>query len=128
MNRLATIAATAMLASAALPALAEPSGDWHVAGKVSSFAFTLNCRFKADGPRLTGECQDASTNDPKLATGKVHPLTSGAVQGDHVTWTYQSSFLFTKFDVTYDGVQTGDRMHGTITTPRGTGAFTATRG
>jgi len=122
------MAMIAVLAATASPTLAEPSGEWHVTGKVSSFAFTLNCRFKAEGPRLTGECQDASTNDPKLATGKVHPLINGSVQGDHITWTYQSSFLFTKFDVTYDGVQRGDRMSGTITTPRGSGAFTATRG
>jgi len=122
------MAIIAVLATTASPTLAEPSGEWHVTGKVSSFAFTLNCRFKAEGPRLTGECQDASTNDPKLATGKVHPLINGSVQGDHITWTYQSSFLFTKFDVTYDGVQRGDRMSGTITTPRGSGAFTATRG
>jgi len=120
--------AAAVLAVAASPAFAEPSGDWHVAGKVSSFAFTLNCRFKTEGARLTGECQDASTNDPKLATGKVHPLAAGSVQGDHVTWTYQSSFLFTKFNVTYNGVQKGDRMSGTITTQGRTGAFTATRG
>jgi hypothetical protein len=125
MNRF-TIAAA--LLAAASPTFAEPAGDWHVVGKVSSFTFTLNCKFKPDGAHLTGECQDASTNDPKLATGKVHPLISGSVQGDHITWTYQSSFLFTKFNVTYDGVQTGDRMRGTITTPRGTGAFTATRG
>jgi hypothetical protein len=127
MNRFAVIAA-ALLAAAASPALAEPAGNWHVTGKVSSFAFTLNCKFKPDGERLTGECQDASTNDPKLATGKVHPLISGSVQGDHVTWTYQSSFLFTKFNVTYEGVQAGDTIRGKITTPRGAGAFTATRG
>jgi len=128
MNRFTIALAAAALAALASAARAEPAGVWHVAGKVSSFAFTLNCTFKSDGARLTGECQDASTNDPKVATGKVHPLITGSVQGDHVTWAYQSSFLFTKFDVTYDGVQTGDKMHGTITTPRGTGAFTATRG
>jgi hypothetical protein len=128
MTRFAIAAAAMLAACAASPVLAEPSGDWHLSGKVSSFAFTLNCKLKLEGARLSGECQDASTNDPKLATGKVHPLTAGSVQGDHVVWTYQSSFLLTKFNVTYDGVQTGDRMHGTITTPRGAGAFTATRG
>jgi hypothetical protein len=127
MNRPA-LAAAVILACSASPALAEPSGDWHVTGKVSSFSFTLNCKFRSDGPRLIGACQDASTSDPKLATGKVHPLIAGSVQGDHVTWTYQSSFLFTKFNVTYDGVQTGNTMRGTIATQGRSGAFTATRG
>jgi hypothetical protein len=128
MNRLAIAFAAAALAGLSAPAAAEPAGDWHVAGKVSSFAFTLNCKFKTDGAHLSGECQDASTNNPKVATGKVHPLIAGGAQGDHVTWTYQSSFLLTKFNVTYDGVQTGDTMRGTITTQGRTGAFTATRG
>jgi hypothetical protein len=128
MNRFAIILLSAALGGLSVPAAAEPAGDWHVAGKVSSFAFTLNCRFKIDGARLSGECQDASTSDPKVATGKVHPLTAGSIQGDHVTWTYQSSFLLTKFNVTYAGVLTGDRIRGTITTQGHEGAFTATRG
>jgi hypothetical protein len=128
MNRWATVFAAAALAGSSVPAAAEPAGDWHVSGKVSSFAFTLNCKFKIDGAQLGGECQDGSTNNPKVAAGRIHPLITGSIQGDHVTWTYQSSFLLTKFNVTYDGVVTGDRMHGTITTQGRTGAFTATRG
>jgi hypothetical protein len=121
-----------LLATAALPVAAEPAspiaGDWHVAGKVASFGFTLICHFKAlGGGSLGGACQDASTSDPKVAAGKVHPLSAGMTSGDHVTWTYGSSFLLSKFDVTYDGVRTGDRMTGTILVQGRKGAFTATR-
>jgi hypothetical protein len=115
------------LAALSTPAAAETAGDWRVAGQLATFAFTLDCRFKVDGSKLAGECQDASTNDPKLKLGKIHPLTAGVVIGDRVSWTYQSSFLFTTFDVTFDGVQVGDRMSGTITVRGHKGAFTATR-
>jgi hypothetical protein len=98
-----------------------------VSGKLASFAFTLNCEFKPDGARLGGVCVDASTNDPKVASGKSHPLTAGSVDGDKVSWTYQSSFLLTKFDVTFKGVQTGDRISGTLTAQGHDGAFTASR-
>jgi hypothetical protein len=118
------IAATA---AAAAPASAEVSGPWHVTGKVSAFAFTLNCEFKPDGERLGGVCVDASTNDPKVNAGKSHVLTAGGVKGDAVTWTYQSSFLFSKFDVTFKGTQAGDKMSGAITAQGHDGTFTAVK-
>jgi hypothetical protein len=111
--------------AAAAPASAEVSGRWHVTGKVSAFAFTLNCDFKPDGERLGGVCVDASTNDPKVNTGKSHVLTAGSVKADAVTWTYQSSFLFSKFDVTFKGTQAGDKMTGSITAQGHDGTFTA---
>ena len=125
------VAAALMLAGLAVyvPAsAAEVAGAWRVAGKVSSFAFTLNCDFKPDGARLGGVCTDASTSDPTIKGGKSHVLTAGSVEGDKVSFTYQSSFLLSKFDVTFNGVQTGDRMSGTITVQGHDGAFTATRG
>jgi len=111
--------------AAAAPASAEVSGPWHVIGKVSAFAFTLNCDFKPDGERLGGVCVDASTNDPKINAGRSHVLTAGSVKGDAVTWTYSSSFLFSKFDVTFKGVQAGDKMSGSITAQGHDGTFTA---
>jgi hypothetical protein len=119
-----TILSFSALAS---PGLADVSGVWRVSGKVSSFAFTLNCTFKPEGSKLGGVCVDASTNDPKVNSGKAHPLTAGVVNGDAVSWTYRSSFLFSKFDVTYDGKLDGDRMSGTIDAQGRKGAFTATR-
>jgi hypothetical protein len=119
--------ATAGSVALATPAAAQTAGDWHVAGQVATFAFTLDCRFRTDGSNLSGECRDASTSDSKIKVGRIHPLTAGAVKGDRVSWTYQSSFLFSKFDVTFDGVQSGDRMSGTITVQGRKGAFTATR-
>ena len=124
-----TLISLAVLASAlvASSADAEVSGPWHVSGKLASFAFTLNCDFKPDGARLGGVCVDASTNDPKVSTGKAHPLTSGSADGDKVSWTYQSSFLLTRFDVTFKGTQTGDRMSGTISAQGHDGNFTASK-
>jgi hypothetical protein len=127
---LVSLAAVAVLAALASPVAAADggvAGSWHVDGKVASFAFTLNCDFRTDGARLGGVCVDASTSDPNLKTGKSHPLTAGSVDGDTVGWTYQSSFLLTKFDVTFRGVRAGDRMSGSITAQGHDGAFTATR-
>ncbi len=106
---------------------ADLSGSWRLDGKVATFAFTLACVFKQDASRLGGACTDASTNDPKLTTGKSHPLTAGRVDGDHVSFTYQSHFLLSTFDVTYAGVQTGDRLQGEVRVPGRRGAFTAVR-
>jgi hypothetical protein len=124
-----TLISFAVLASTliASSANADVSGPWRVSGKLASFAFTLNCDFKPDGAALGGVCVDASTNDPKVASGKSHPLTAGNVDGDKVSWTYQSSFLLTKFNVTFKGVQSGDRMSGTMTAQGHDGAFTASR-
>jgi len=119
--------AAVSIAAVASPAAADVGGSWHVVGKVSSFAFTLNCDFKPDGARLGGVCLDASTNDPKVSAGKSHTITAGHIDGTRVGWTYQSSFLLTKFDVTYDGVQSGGQMSGTIRVQGHEGAFTATR-
>ncbi len=128
-HAIASPAAFALLAAVALasPARAQVAGSWHVAGKVAAFGFTLNCQFEPSGAKLGGVCVDASTSDPKIKGGRAHPLTAGSVKGDAVSWTYQSSFLLTKFDVTFTGTQTGDRMSGTLDAGGRTGAITATR-
>ncbi len=125
-NTLLPLLIASTLAFAA-PASAEVSGPWHVTGKVSAFAFTLNCDFKPDGERLGGVCVDASTNDPKVNAGKSHVLTAGSIKGDAVTWTYPSRFLFSTFDVTFKGTQAGDKMSGGITAQGHEGTFTAVK-
>jgi hypothetical protein len=119
------LAISALLAASS--ATAQVAGDWRVAGKVSGFAFTLNCDLKNLGDRLGGVCVDVSTSDARVKAGKAHALTAGAVHGDAVTWTYRSSFLFTKFDVTYKGTLAGNRMIGSIDAQGHTGTFTAAR-
>jgi hypothetical protein len=125
------LAAAAMLAATATPpaAMAQggAAGDWAVSGKVASLAFTLDCRFTQAGTALTGACVDGSTSDPKVKGGRSHPLTSGQVDGDHIRWTYQSSFLLTRFTVTYSGVRHGDAITGDIDAQGHKGAFTAHR-
>jgi hypothetical protein len=120
----------AALAAATLAApanAADASGAWHVSGKIATFAYTLNCQFKVDGGRLGGVCVDASNSDPRIKPGKAHALTAGSVAGDKVSWTYGFSVLLNKFDVTYSGVQSGERMSGSITVGSHEGSFTATR-
>lgn len=105
----------------------DPTGSWKVNGKVSSFAFTLHCLFKTSAGKLTGVCQDGATNAPNIKGGAAHPLTAGFVNGTHVSWTYQSNFLFTHFDVTYAGALAGDHMEGVVRASGREGAFTAQR-
>ena len=109
------------------PASAQVEGRWHVTGKVSSFAFTLDCDFKPDGEKLGGVCVDASTNTTKVKAGKSHVLKSGSVHGAAVTWAYQSNFLLSKFDVTYKGTISGAKMSGSIDAQGHEGAFTAVK-
>jgi hypothetical protein len=105
----------------------EPAQSWQVKGRVASFSFNLDCDFRKDGTRVGGVCGDASTSDPTIKSGRSHTLTSGRVSGDKISWTYQSSFLLSKFDVTFDGIQRGDRMAGVIHVRGHDGTFTATR-
>jgi hypothetical protein len=105
----------------------EPAQSWRVAGKVASFTFTLTCDFRPDGTRLGGVCVDAATNDPKIKGGRSHTITRGRIDGDTVSWTYPSSFLLSKFDVTFDGTRRGEGMSGVIHVQGHDGAFTATR-
>ncbi len=125
----AMVAIAFLISGAATSAsAAEVGGGWRVSGRVSSFAFTLNCQFKPAGRSLAGVCVDASTNSAKVEAGKSHVLTSGSVYGDAVTWTYRSNFLLSKFDVTYRGTVTGNRMTGSIAVQGREGTFTAVRG
>ena len=102
-------------------------GRWVVSGKVGPFAFTLNCRFEAAGPALTGACVDGATSDARVKGGRRHDLTQGRVIGDKVSFSYQSSFMLSRFSVDYVGVMLGDRITGTLVANGQSGAFTAAR-
>lgn len=119
------------LFAAATPALAADAsvaGPWRVAGAVSGFRFELRCVFQQSGERLTGACTDLSTSNPKAPPKSTpHPLTAGSAAGGKVSWTYQSSFMARKFDVTYSGSVAGNAMSGTIQAGGGSGRFTARR-
>src|ERR1700739_4464293 len=94
------IATAAMLLSlgAAMPAFADDaSGRWKVAGHVDGKDFTLDCKFQQTGQTLTGVCVDGPTGDKTIKGGRAHPLIKGQVNGDHISWTYVSSFSFFKF-------------------------------
>ncbi|MDQ0466773.1 hypothetical protein QO010_004569 [Caulobacter ginsengisoli] len=122
--------AIALLAAAtpAMAADASPAGTWRVSGSVSGFKFELRCVFQQAGERLTGTCTDLATNNPKAPPKSApHALTRGSAAGGRIGWTYQSSFLVQKFDVTYSGALTGDTMSGTIQANGASGRFTARR-
>jgi hypothetical protein len=118
----------AILAAAPADAAQEgATGRWTVSGRVAGFAFTLACDFQQVGQILSGVCADTATSDPKVKAGRRHVLSRGHVDGDQVSWTYPSSFLFSRFDVDYVGARAGDRMTGQITVQGRTGTFTAQR-
>jgi hypothetical protein len=123
------MALASILAGAAAPAVAQDAaaGRWVVSGKVGPFAFTLNCQFEEAGTALTGACVDGATSDARVKGGKRHALTRGKVTGDHVTFSYGSSFMLSHFNVDYVGVLQGDKINGTIFANGQSGAFTATR-
>ena len=60
-------------------------------------------------------------------SGKVHPLTSGTVNGDQVTWTHKKSFLFHNLNVVYTATLEGDEMHGRLSAAGHSGPFVAAR-
>jgi hypothetical protein len=110
------------------PAVAQDAGGrWAVAGTVDGKKFTLDCRFEQAGGSLTGACIDGPTGDSKVEGGRSHALLEGRVVGDAVNWSYESSYLFIKFNVNYAGVRDGDRISGTVTAAGKTGTFTAHR-
>ncbi len=117
-----------LAATPAMAADASVAGPWRVSGAVSGFKFELRCVFQQAGERLTGTCTDLATNNPKAPPKSApHALTRGSVAGGKVSWTYQSSFLLQKFDVTYSGALSGAAMSGTIQAGGNSGSFTARR-
>jgi hypothetical protein len=106
---------------------ADAGGRWAVAGSVDGKNFTLDCRFDQAEQKLTGACIDGPTGDAKVEGGRSHTLLEGRATGDNISWTYQSSYLFLKFDVKYAGIRDGDHMSGTIAAAGNKGTFTANR-
>lgn len=114
------LAAALMLAAPALAADDLVSGSWAVKAKVERFAFTLTCDLTRSGAAVGGTCYDGGTRKP-------HPLTRGRVDGDRISWSYQSSFLGKPFTASYEATLSGDRMTGVVAANGYTGPFTATR-
>jgi hypothetical protein len=124
----AILALALLAATPALAADGPAAGTWRVSGTVSGFKFELRCVFQQAGERLTGTCTDLSTSNPKAPPKAApHPLTRGSAAAGKVSWTYQSSFLINKFDVSYSGVLSGPTMGGTILAGGNSGRFSARR-
>jgi hypothetical protein len=126
-SHLAAAGLLANLVAAPLAMAEDAAGHWIVSGRVAGLAFTSSCGFQQAGQNLGGVCVDGATSDPKVKGGRAHVLTRGRVNGDQVSWTYQSSFLLSHFNVDYSGVRRGDRMSGQIVVQGHTGTFTAER-
>lgn len=103
------------------------AGRWDVSGRIASFAFRVACDFQQAGEVLSGVCIDQSTSDARVKSGRRHILSQGKVDGDQVSWSYPSSFLFSHFSADYAGVRRGDHITGQITAQGRTGPFTADR-
>jgi hypothetical protein len=131
MRQLPPIAAAAALlagVAAAAPAGADDaSGHWALAGHVAKKDFTLDCRFTQAGQRLSGACVDGPTGDAKIKGGRSHTLTKGAVNGEKIAFSYQSSVGLLPFGVDYAGVRQGDHISGQLSALGANGTFTADR-
>ena len=122
--------ATALLiALAAGPSASadDASGRWAVSGHVAGKDFTLDCKFAQAAQRLSGACVDGPTGDKKIKGGRSHALTKGAVSGNKITFSYQSSVGILPFGVDYTGVREGEHMSGQLSALGKTGTFTANR-
>jgi hypothetical protein len=114
------LAAVLTLAAPALGADDPVSGSWAVKAKVERFAFTLTCDLVRRGSAIGGTCYDGGTR-------KAHQLTRGEIDGDKVSWSYQSSFLGKPFSANYEATLSGNRMAGVVMANGYKGPFTATR-
>ncbi len=97
------------------------NGVWHINGKVEGFAVNVSCALERHGDDLSGVCHDGGVDGPS------HVLSSGAVHGDKVTWTYKRRFLVSMFEPRYSGQIDGDSMRGDINVAGHSGVFTADR-
>jgi hypothetical protein len=95
------------------------SGLWRLSGRVATFDFSETCRLERHGDQLSGACLEGKD--------KVHPLTSGMIAGDKVTWTHQVRFMLKTFNVAYSAVLDGGAMHGELNAAGHSGAFTAAK-
>lgn len=121
------IIAAAWVAAGPAAAQGSAAGHWAIEGKVGDKAFTLDCHFTQAGQNLAGACVDGDTHDARVKGGRSHTLTKGSLAGDQIAFTYQSSFLFTKFDAVYTGVLHGDSMSGSLAALGAKGVFTGHR-
>ena len=96
-----------------LPALAADhsfAGIWQVDGSVSGYTVNRTCKFKQDGDKLSGSCQ----NSADKADDKILVLT-GDVKDKTVTWKYDADWNGSTLTATYTGAWDGDAsMTGTI--------------
>jgi hypothetical protein len=95
------------------------SGLWRVSGRVATFDFSETCRLERHGDQLAGACLEGPD--------KVHPLTSGMITGDKVTWTHKGRFLFKTFNVVYSAVLDRGAMHGEMNAAGHSGEFVAAK-
>ena len=124
----ASAAALLIFLALAAPAAAEDAaGRWALTGHVAGRDFTLDCHFAQVAQKLSGACVDGPTGDKKIKGGRSHPLTKGAVNGNKIAFSYQSSVGILPFGVDYDGVRQGDHMSGQLSALGKTGTFTANR-
>jgi hypothetical protein len=123
----AALAPLVLIAAGPACAMDSAAGHWAIAGHALGADFTLDCRFAQSGSGLTGACVDGETHDARVKGGRSHPLTKGVVNGDRIEFGYQTSFMFSKFEVVYSGVLHGDEMSGVMTAPAAKAPFTGKR-
>jgi len=101
------------------------AGVWQVDGSVAGYTVNRTCKFKQDGNKLSGTCQ----NSADKADDKILVLTGG-VKDKTVTWKYDADWNGSTLTATYTGAWDGDAgMTGTIDVQpvNAAGTFTAKR-
>jgi len=127
--KLALALASVVLIAAVTPAsAADLTGVWRLNCQVETFGFVLECKFSQTGQALGGVCTDLSTNDSTHKPQGSHPLVTGKVEGDKVSFAYRTHFLLIPFTAAYSGTVSGDRITGEAIAPGHKGVFTAVRG
>jgi hypothetical protein len=106
-----------LLALAALPVVAaDISGAWKLEGDVADVHVNRVCTIKQSGNKLSGSCKN-QMNELAL---------TGEVNGQSVTWTYDSDYQGQKVTLVYKGTLESDAaIKGSIDASGASGSFTA---
>lgn len=100
----------------------ELGGKWKVHNSIAGNENDQECTFTQNGKELTGTCKSDSDKDPVKVTGSL--------DGNKVTWKYDSDYNGTKLTLIYTAtVEDSAKFSGTVEVqPFGvTGEFTSTK-
>lgn len=116
------LAASAFLVASSAFAAAAPNltGNWTIHNNIAGNESDQPCKFVLTDNKLTGTCKSSEGNDVQI---------TGTLDGDKVTWKYDSEYNGTPLTLTYSAtLDDSGKIAGSVQVdPYGvTGDFTAT--